>query len=82
MTSLRAFQSEIEDIHSREIAKQRAQAAAPKEKENKSPVVRGKAKDVDGNADIVKKDAIPQKGTLETEEGIQASLIYIHLRRF
>lgn len=33
MTSLRAFQTEIDDIHAREIAKQRAQGAATKEKE-------------------------------------------------
>ena len=38
MTSLRTFQTEIEDIHSREMAKQRSQGARQlKEKENKHP---------------------------------------------
>ncbi|KAL1673923.1 P-loop containing nucleoside triphosphate hydrolase protein [Schizophyllum commune] len=38
MTSLRTFQTEIEDIHSREMAKQRLQGARQlKEKENKHP---------------------------------------------
>ena len=35
MTSLRTFQNEIEEIHTRETAKQRAQTAADKEKEKK-----------------------------------------------
>lgn len=39
MTSLRNFQNEINDIQSKEVAKQRAQALAlaDKEKENKNP---------------------------------------------
>ena len=36
MTTLRTFQNEIEDIHNREISKQRALALADKEKEQKS----------------------------------------------
>ncbi|KAI5123663.1 hypothetical protein M0805_001692 [Coniferiporia weirii] len=38
-TSLRSFQNEIEEIHSKEVAKQRAQGHAELEKENKNPVV-------------------------------------------
>ena len=43
MTTLRTFQNEIEDIHNREISKQRALALADKEKEQKNP--KGKAKE-------------------------------------
>ncbi|RDB16788.1 GTP-binding protein 1 [Hypsizygus marmoreus] len=53
MTSLRTFQSEIEEIHHREILKQRNAAPADKEKENKAlnhphptAQLKGKAKDV------------------------------------
>ena len=43
MTTLRTFQNEIEDIHNREISKQRALALADKEKEQKNS--KGKAKE-------------------------------------
>ncbi|KAF8973275.1 GTP-binding protein 1 [Flammula alnicola] len=43
MTTLRTFQSEIEDIHNREISKQRAQVLLDKEKEQK--YMKGKAKE-------------------------------------
>lgn len=42
MTTLRTFQNEIEDIHNRELSKQRAQALADMEKEQKTS--KGKAK--------------------------------------
>ncbi|KAG7446497.1 GTP-binding protein 1 [Guyanagaster necrorhizus] len=46
MTSLLSFQTEIEDIHNRELAKRRLQGAAAmaKEKKNKDPPSRGKGK--------------------------------------
>lgn len=43
MTTLRTFQNEIEDIHHREIIKQRAQALMDKEKDSKH--LKGKAKE-------------------------------------
>jgi outer membrane protein OmpA-like peptidoglycan-associated protein len=42
MTTLRTFQNEIEDIHNRELSRQRAQALADMEKEQKTS--KGKAK--------------------------------------
>ncbi|KAL1746557.1 P-loop containing nucleoside triphosphate hydrolase protein [Schizophyllum fasciatum] len=62
MTSLRTFQTEIEDIHSREMAKQRLQGARQlKEKENKHPQPK---KETNGAADseIVSRAAAPQDG--------------------
>lgn len=47
MTTLRTFQNEIEDIHNRELSKQRAQALADMEKGQKTS--KGKAK-VEANA--------------------------------
>lgn len=44
MTTLRTFQNEIEDIHHREISKQRAQALADKESQ-KHTNAKGKGKD-------------------------------------
>lgn len=46
MTTLRTFQNEIEDIHHREISKQRAQALQEKEKEQQKHS-KGKAKEKD-----------------------------------
>jgi len=43
MTTLRTFQNEIDDIHNREVSKQRAVALADKEKEQKSS--KGKIKE-------------------------------------
>lgn len=43
MTTLRTFQNEIEDIHHREISRQRALALMDKEKETKHS--KGKAKE-------------------------------------
>jgi hypothetical protein len=43
MTTLRNFQNEIEDIHNREMSKQRAAAVLDKEKDQRS--VKGKAKE-------------------------------------
>lgn len=72
MTTLHKFQHEIEDIHNRETAKQRVQAAAEKlEKENKNPQPKGKAKD-DGMTmtDQPKPEVDGDAGMAETEEKI------------
>jgi hypothetical protein len=69
MTSLRTFQTEIEEIHHRELVKQRAQVIVPdKEKENKSPQSKGKAKKdpLDLDQDVVSERA----GMVEVEERI------------
>jgi hypothetical protein len=70
MTSLRTFQHEIDEIHTRELAKHRAQAVADreKEKENKIPQPKGKAKD-DG-LDIPTGNNGGRAGMLEIEENI------------
>jgi hypothetical protein len=62
MTTLRTFQNEIEDIHNRELAKQRAYGAE-KVKENKNP--KNKAKDESVAADSVLKSA---KGKAKEED--------------
>lgn len=73
MTSLRTFQTEIEDIHHRELLKQRAHVTVTeKEKENKNPQSKGKFKgdppDVDnGHGDTVR------AGMVEVEEKILVS---------
>ncbi|GLB37063.1 putative elongation factor Tu GTP binding domain [Lyophyllum shimeji] len=75
MTSLRTFQSEIEEIHHREISKQRIQASTDKEarekKESKQPATtqssKGKAKD---NAADVEIDTSTRSSMLEVEEKI------------
>ncbi|KAL5528302.1 hypothetical protein ACEPAF_7438 [Sanghuangporus sanghuang] len=41
MTTLRSFQNEIEDIHHKEVAKQRSLSSKEHEKENRNPVVHG-----------------------------------------
>ncbi|SJK97249.1 related to GTP binding protein (GTPBP1) [Armillaria ostoyae] len=75
MTSFQAFQTEIEDIHNRELAKRRVQGsvlvamAKEKEKENKDPPSRGKAK-VDEHRKVIvlgeplvkEKEDLPSKG--------------------
>jgi hypothetical protein len=66
MTSLRTFQNEIDEIHTRETTKQRAQAAAEKEKENKDP--HSKGKEVKGES---QNDDDAQRGLTEIEDEIQ-----------
>ena len=67
MTSLRTFQNEIEEIHTRETAKQRAQVAADKEKEKKSHT---KAKA--GDDKVATQDTVAGLGEVKEEE-IQVS---------
>jgi hypothetical protein len=67
-TSLRTFQTEIDEIHTRETTKQRAQAAAEKEKENKDPHLKGKELKVESQ------DGDAQRGLTEIEEEIQVSM--------
>lgn len=75
MTSLRTFQTEIEEIHARELTKQRVQTSTngldkekEKEKENKNPISKGKSR-----ADPVDPDGIhitDRVEMLEIEEKI------------
>lgn len=73
MTSLRTFQTEIEEIHTRELTKQRVQTSTngldkEKEKENKNPISKGKSR-----ADPVDPDGIhitDRAEMLEIEEKI------------
>lgn len=69
MTSLRTFQTEIEDIHHRELLKQRVQVTVTeKDKENKNLQSKGKSRgdppDADGDA------VIARAGMAEVEEKI------------
>ena len=68
MTSLRNFQNEIDDIQSKEVAKQRAQALtlADKEKENKNPA--------DEVATISNGKKPVVENQLEDEVGLQVSI--------
>jgi hypothetical protein len=69
MTSLRTFQTEIEEIHHRELVKQRVQVTvAEKEKENKSPQSKAKAKG--DTLDTDKDDISVRAGMVEVEEKI------------
>ncbi len=45
MTSLRSFQNDIEEIHLKEVAKQRAAGLAEWERENKKLSLKGSSKD-------------------------------------
>jgi len=65
MTSLRTFQTEIDEIHVRELAKQRAYGAVEREKENKNPL--GKVND----SDPIKDGNNVPIGMVEIEEEIQ-----------
>jgi hypothetical protein len=67
MTSLRTFQNEIDEIHTRETTKQRAQAASEKEKENKDPHSKGKEVKVEGDGDA-------PRGLTDIEEEIQVTV--------
>lgn len=72
MASLRIFQNEIDEIHTRETAKQRAQIIfdKEKEKENKNPQIKGKeAKDVG-----LESSKDEQVGLAEVEEEIQVNI--------
>ncbi|KAF8070140.1 GTP-binding protein 1 [Lyophyllum atratum] len=78
MTSLRTFQTEIEEIHHRELLKQRTQAPADSIKDIKHPAQssKGKAKD-DGHANgaaDVDADTSPRSSMLELEEKFLALL--------
>ena len=64
MTSLRTFQNEIDEIHTRETTKQRAQAAA--EKENKDPHLKVQEVKVEGDGDTT-------RGLTDIEEEIQVT---------
>jgi hypothetical protein len=67
MTTLRSFQNEIEEIHNREVSKQRAQAVL--EKEHKS--AKGKVKEEGPAASgSVKSEELERQGSQDPEEEI------------
>jgi hypothetical protein len=67
MTTLRSFQNEIEEIHNREVSKQRAQAVL--EKEHKS--AKGKVKEEGPAASgLVKSEELERQGSQDPEEEI------------
>jgi len=68
-TAFRNFQSEIEEIHHRELNRQRAQGTAElKERENK--VSKGKAKEVPRPAEVPNVEVDQQTDSAEIEERI------------
>jgi hypothetical protein len=78
MTTLRTFQNEIEEIQSREAARQRAQVTAAsaerQQKENKIPrhlLPKGKAKDEPTGSGDVETASTPDLA--EVEEQVQVS---------
>lgn len=72
MTSIRTFQSEIEEIRTRELAKQRAQLAGDhREKDSKNPLPKGRSK---GDGDGMGK--LEQAAMPEVEEEIQVSVTW------
>lgn len=70
MTSLRDFQDEIEDIHSREVAKQRTQLAADKQqKEHKTPDQSTmQSEELSGRVDAMRTTINAMDHLVETEE--------------
>lgn len=68
MTSLRTFQNEIDEIYTRETARQRAQAIAEKEKEkdNKNPHAKGTEVKFESQ-----EEGNDQRGLVDVEEEIQ-----------
>lgn len=78
MTSLRTFQNQIEEIHLKETVKQRAQAAADKEKENKAPQSKNKGKD---GSDIPEQFIqVEESRSPEVEEKIQVRILVSNCR--
>lgn len=89
MTTLRTFQTEIDEIHNREVAKQRAKVAAPpdrdKEKEPNdhkvTPIAtaKGKSKDDGTNtapAKPVGSATVIRSSLLDLEDSILVCIIY------
>ncbi|KAJ4483422.1 GTP-binding protein 1 [Lentinula aciculospora] len=73
-TTLRNFQSEIEQIHNREIAKQRAHGAEQLQKEQKHSQAKGKAKE-DAFVELAKAGTEELRDSAETEEKILELLL-------
>lgn len=74
MTSLRTFQAEIDNIHDRELAKQRAQAIAEREREKESKKVAPKAQENghgNGVSDVA--EDVSARGLQEIEDGVIVS---------
>ena len=71
MTSLRTFQAEIEEVHVRELAKQRAHAiAVADDRAGIVPVVETKGKGKKETLDTGNDSAAARAGLLEVEEKI------------
>ncbi|KAH8119238.1 GTP-binding protein 1 [Phellopilus nigrolimitatus] len=70
MTSLRTFQNEIEEIHTKEIAKQRAHGHAELEKENKKP-----SEKLTSTVSQVPAKLLATDGEPEAEEELQTILL-------
>lgn len=73
MTSLRTFQDQIQEIHTKETLKQRAQAAAEREKdkENKALSTKGKGKE---NAAMAVEPEILQVNDSEDRLGVEGEI--------
>lgn len=75
MTTLRSFQNEIDEIHTKEVAKQRAHSSvlAEKEKENKNP-----ADDLvavsDSNGKVIAEDDPEDEGNLQVRTQCESTV--------
>lgn len=72
MTTLRTFQNEIDEIHTRELSKQRAQALLDKEKDTKHQA-KGKGRErIDESAKVYKgRGEIDEPAKVSSFEGMQ-----------
>jgi len=76
MTTLRSFQNEIDEIHSREFSKQKAQTLL--DKGNKP--TKGKVKEEGASAsELVNTDNTERQGPQDLEEGILVSFTWMSL---
>jgi hypothetical protein len=83
MTSLRTFQTEIEEIHTRELTKQRVHTTTnglDKEKKNKNPLPKGKGKADPADPDTG--DITERAEMLEIEEKILVHSTFAFISTF
>jgi hypothetical protein len=73
MTSLRTFQTEIEEIHHRELVKQRAQVIVT-DKEKEPKILQSKGKTKKDTQDTDRDDVSVGVGMVEVEEKILVPL--------
>lgn len=74
MATLRNFQNEIEDIHHREVAKQRSLASREHEKENRNPANSGK------NGRVGKESVEDAEADSDTEKQLIVRIICLTYR--